>query len=362
VGDPISGLEIVKVDVERDVALLSSDSFEVSNYSTLPVGPIPEEGATLWVVGYPQAVLDQHRINLTLESNGKYFEELLPSNDQSLIQDLLTRASPAFGISVLSLLGDIQPGHSGAPILDLKDRVVGIGNGGLKEGKVGIGWAIPISSLILIEKDDRKRRIDLLVKQSPTLLFDITFAEELSFSLKPEMVKPGSDVILELNKKIESGQVFLGDRGPLPRKTLYGGEKIVITVPGDMKSGLYHVEIRQNGMQTFSANKVKVENWLDSFNFKVLPQNAKTGDNVTLHLNYPAPSRYFQIFIKGNYGRVDRELYIKETLEGGRKLVVTIPDDITDSKYYIVLKNGRRSFTAPIFVDNPKVRRAPPAD
>ncbi|MBA2882474.1 hypothetical protein HNR65_002826 [Desulfosalsimonas propionicica] len=362
VGDPVSGLEIVKVDVERDVALLGSDSFDVSDYSVLPVGPIPEQGDKLRVVGYPQALLDQHRIDLTLESNRKYLENLLPSNDQSLIQDLLIRASPAIGISILSLTGDIQPGHSGAPILDLKDRVIGIGNGGLKGGTVGIGWGIPIDSLDLVEKNDRQTRISTLRKQSLTLLFDITSAVELSFSAKPEMVKPGSEVILELSKKIKSGLVFLGDRGPLPKRTLDGGEKIIITVPGDMKSGFYHIEIRQGGMQILSENKVKVENWIDSFNFYIRPQNAKTGSDVTLHLNYPAPSRYFQIFIKGNYGRVDRKLYRKETLGGGRQIIVTIPDDIMDSKYYIELKSGRRSFTAPVYVDKPRSHRAPPAN
>lgn len=362
VGEPVSGLEIIEVDVERDIALLGSESFDVSIYPVLFVGPIPEEGDKLWVVGHPQALLVQHRIELFLESNSKYFENLLPSDDQSLIQDVLIRASPAIGTSVLSLTGDLQPGHSGAPILDQKDRVVGIGNGGLKGGTVGIGWGIPIGSLELLEKSKRQTRISTLRKQSPTLLFHITSAIELSFSAKPQIVKPGNDVILELNKKIESYLVFLGDRGPLPKRTLDGGEKIRITVPGDMKSGFYHAEIRQGGIQILSENKIKVENWLDSFDFYVRPQNAKTGSDVTLHLNYPAPSRYFQIFIKGNYGRVDRKLYRKETLEDGRQIIVTIPDDITDSQYYIELKSGRRSFTAPLFVDNPRVHRAPPVN
>ena len=226
------------------MALLGSNNFDVSDYPGLPVGPIPEQGDKLWIVGYPQALLDQHRIDLTLESNDKYFENLLPSNDPSLIQALLTRASPAIGTIVLSLTGDIQPGHSGAPILDLKDRVVGIGNGGLKGGTVGIGWGIPIGSLNLKEKRLRQTRISILRKQSPTLLFDITSAIELSFYAKPEIVKPGNEVSLELNKKVKSCLVFFGDRGPLPKKTLNGGEKIVITVPGNMKSGIYHVQIR----------------------------------------------------------------------------------------------------------------------
>ena len=227
---------------------------------------------------------------------------------------------------------------------------------------MGIGWGIPMGSLKLVEEGKRQARLSMLRKQSPTMLFDITSAVELSFSAKPQFVRPGSELTLVLNKKTESGLVYLGDRGPLPKRVLDGGEKIRITVPGDMKSGSYHAEIRQGGMQIFSENKVRVENWLDTFSFYVSPQNAKTGSDVTLHLNYPAPSRYFQISIKGYYGRVDRKLYRKKTLAGGREIIVTIPDDIVDFKYYIELKSGRRSFTAPVYVDNPRVHRAPPAN
>ena len=42
----------------------------------------------------------------------------------------------------------MQPGHSGAPIIDREGRVLAIGNGGLKSGTIGQGWAIPVAKLV----------------------------------------------------------------------------------------------------------------------------------------------------------------------------------------------------------------------
>ena len=357
---PISGLKIVEVDIERDVALLSSAGLQKSELLGLPTGPVPAPGAKLWIVGHPQGFLVQHRIDLTLESSTKYLEDLLPA-DRNLVQILLSRASPAIGIPVLSLTGDIQPGHSGAPILDQAGRVVGIGNGGLKGGTVGIGWGIPLVNLELVPREKRQTRMATLLQQSPTLLFDFAVAEDVSFSVSPPRTAPGEELTLHLSGSLQSDYVvYLGDRGPLPKKTMAGGEVVVITVPSDIKSGDYDLEIRHGGRQILSTNKVTIENWLDTFEFSVTPPRVATGGDVTLHLNYPAPVRYFDIFLKGYYGRVNRKLYRKATLSGGSQVVVTIPDDLVDFEFYIELSRGNLRYTAPVCVDNPNYHTASP--
>lgn len=63
--------------------------------------------------------------------------------------EVVDRGSPLYNAKVLSIQGEIEPGHSGAPILDSKNRVLAIANGGLKGGTVGICWAIPINQVHL---------------------------------------------------------------------------------------------------------------------------------------------------------------------------------------------------------------------
>ena len=43
---------------------------------------------------------------------------------------------------MLHLSGPLQPGNSGAPVVDATGRVVGIGSGGLQQGAASISWAM----------------------------------------------------------------------------------------------------------------------------------------------------------------------------------------------------------------------------
>ncbi|MCP4545439.1 MAG: trypsin-like peptidase domain-containing protein [bacterium] len=354
------GLIIEDVDIENDAALLRSIDLAAIALVGLPTGSVPPPGAKLRVIGHPQALLVQHRIDLTLESATKYLEDMLPPSQETL-QLLLSRASPAVGILVLSLTGDIQPGHSGAPILDAEGRVVGIGNGGLMGGTVGIGWGIPLAQLQLRPKEERQARLAMLQQQNPTLLFDFAVAQEFSFSASPHKTKPGAEVILHFNESIRATySVYLDKRGPLPR--IEEGKKVVITVPGDMASGEYYVEVRQGGRRILSTNKVTVDNWLDTFSFFVTPKRVQTGQKVILHLNHPDAAGRFHIFIKGHYGRIRSRLSRKATLASGSQIVVIVPKDLIDFEAYFELNAEGRQYTAgPVCVDNPNyVSSLPP--
>ncbi len=59
-------------------------------------------------------------------------------------------------LDILRLDGHLLPGHSGAPIFDMKGRVVGVGSGGLKSGAASVSWAVPASHLTaLLASEER---------------------------------------------------------------------------------------------------------------------------------------------------------------------------------------------------------------
>lgn len=137
----VNDLQITQVDVEHDVALLTS--LQLSDTNGLDVtDEIPDRGSKARVVGHPQALPELHGMSLEFDSveSTKRLSELVPIDIRA---DLKSFGSPSLYIDVLSLTGDLQPGHSGAPVFDNQGFVVGVADGGLGEGKVGIGWAIP---------------------------------------------------------------------------------------------------------------------------------------------------------------------------------------------------------------------------
>ena len=87
--------------------------------------------------------------------------------DGTATRDLISLGFPHLNQEVLHLEGDLLPGDSGAPILNEKGHVVAIGNGGLKRGQVGLGWAIPAAQLDaftrgdLANEDEKNSNIDL---------------------------------------------------------------------------------------------------------------------------------------------------------------------------------------------------------
>lgn len=156
--------EVVAVDRASDLAILKMKRI-------LPGGPllhcsaIPSVSEQLWVAGYPLAVsgLRSRRIAMSDIAPHKLKDAL----DATARRDLVSLGFPHLNQEVLHLEGDFLPGDSGAPILDKNGCVVAIGNGGLKRGQVGLGWAIPSSQLdTLIQKGLAENQISLSSLQS----------------------------------------------------------------------------------------------------------------------------------------------------------------------------------------------------
>jgi len=67
---------------------------------------------------------------------------------------------------------------------------------------------------------------------------------ELEFTFAPTSGRRGSEVTLFLTPPRQSVMVFFDGR-PLPKKTLQRGRQVVVTIPGDARSG--HFELEHNG-------------------------------------------------------------------------------------------------------------------
>lgn len=143
-GQALRGLTIALADVRHDVALLRSPAlkddagFEMA--ATLPGG-----SSRVWVLGHPSNIPGLHSMELSVPSPAvRLLGDLVPPD---LFMALQKRGSPSVATRVISLNGDLQPGHSGAPILDASRKVVGVANGGLAGGTVGIGWGIVLADV-----------------------------------------------------------------------------------------------------------------------------------------------------------------------------------------------------------------------
>jgi S1-C subfamily serine protease len=107
---------------------------------------MPKSHDIVSIVGHPLQFKKQHTVSgIFVESNSKNLSDLVV--DPTSRNELVDRKSPSLDSKILSLVGYILPGHSGAPILNQVGQVVGIGNGGLKSGTVGIGWGMPIQEI-----------------------------------------------------------------------------------------------------------------------------------------------------------------------------------------------------------------------
>lgn len=142
-GEIFTELVITAVDIERDIALLSTPEL-----AKLPAqGLAPTElstttmlTATLHVVGYPLGLEKQDIDAIERVRAIESLDDVIPDSEESV--EFLKRNSPSIRVDVLNLQVQLLPGHSGAPVLDDQDRLVAIGDGGLRGGTVARSWAM----------------------------------------------------------------------------------------------------------------------------------------------------------------------------------------------------------------------------
>lgn len=206
-------LDIVQVDIERDIALLvspelaqrTSDGLALSTLTASAILTTP-----LSITGYPLGLDAQDVESNLLVRDLEPLDAIIPDPEET--DALRLRHSPALTITVLNLQAQLLPGHSGAPLFDPENRLVGVGNGGLRGGTVNRSWAIPWSDVQLqpVTLPQVKQGLTALSAMEPSLAlaFSSTYPEQPESSAK--LVKfSGRIVDQQTNRGIGSTEVLL---------------------------------------------------------------------------------------------------------------------------------------------------------
>lgn len=109
----------------------------------------PEQWVEAW--GFPLGVQAPINTRLQVTFANDLFPELSSTLDDAARSELQTLKFPDLSAQVLHLSGPLQPGDSGAPVLDQSGEVVGIGSGGLQQGASSISWAMRAQYLANLE-------------------------------------------------------------------------------------------------------------------------------------------------------------------------------------------------------------------
>jgi hypothetical protein len=162
-------LRISKVDIERDVALLDSDAPDLSGFDGLTPadthGLNPHDTLNVW--GFPYGIqLHDKSVN----AGNPVVRSLRSLIGADAAISFATRKSPSIDVTVIDIEGQLGPGHSGAPVIDGHQKVIGVVDGGL--AALGINWAIPISEIRWTDAASRKAQLDGLANSDPRDLFD----------------------------------------------------------------------------------------------------------------------------------------------------------------------------------------------
>lgn len=172
-GGPFRDLELRMVDIDRDIALLSSDDlddlveegFEVLSPDVLPTLE-DDDLRRLKLIGHPQGNPYQQPKSVTSAFRTELYK-IIPDKERGPDAPLVTRNSPNLDFEVYQIEAHLQPGHSGAPILTQDDKLFAIANGGLDGGSGEVAWAIPWHDIELRPVEEVQARLEVLENTDP---------------------------------------------------------------------------------------------------------------------------------------------------------------------------------------------------
>lgn len=206
-------LVIEQVDIERDIALLTSSDLTQKPSDGLALSMLTNSAiltTPLSIAGYPLGLDAQDVESNLIVRDLETLDAIIPASEETAAFRL--RRSPALTTTVLNLQAQLLPGHSGAPLLDPENRLVGVGNGGLRGGTINRSWALPWSDVQLqsITLPQIKQQWTALSATEPglALAFSSTYPEQPTSSAKLITVS-GRLVDQQTNRGIGNTEVLL---------------------------------------------------------------------------------------------------------------------------------------------------------
>jgi hypothetical protein len=195
-GDLLTGpLTLSRFDVEADAALLVSDELLAKPANGINISRAPAaEGSRALVLGHP---LDTGYHETDVIIRRPALRPLFQEVPGDVYEALRARNSPSVKLNILSIQGPVVPGHSGAPVVDMRGDLLGIADGGLKGGTVEQAWAIPYA-LVSWGRNASSGRLADLAENVDSLFKFQPFEEESS--------GPPDDSCQTLRRAIASGQ------------------------------------------------------------------------------------------------------------------------------------------------------------
>lgn len=229
-GPVFEGLSVSKVDVDADIALLSSQELAAAErkpqLKAMSPGTTLKSSDSLRVIGYPYGMYAQlASTSLRVRDSAMVpLSRLIPPN---LISPIRARNSPSTSISVVSVEGHFLAGQSGAPVFNKKGEVVGVVNGGLQEGHAEVSWMMDWNDVILeaVDQQEVKERLEQLKTSDPLLVFSASSDDNMfagpTLTAKPTAAVYKYGVVV----RDESTGSYIGHA----IASLYIGEKLAAT-------------------------------------------------------------------------------------------------------------------------------------
>lgn len=216
-GRDLGRMKVSSVDLDNDVALLTSESgnvsfssgFETSNVSTSQLA-----NQNVIMIGFGHGVSKPKTSTIARVRNPairSLIDCVMPTHKEKLSE----RNSPNVYNEVLDVEIPIAPGCSGAPII-YNGKVIGVADGGLEKGTTNYCWAIPINSITLITKSSSEPRYSELAAKNPENIFVLTSvnsasnAESNQASIPMDMA--GADMVSATKDEVGSRQELIINR------------------------------------------------------------------------------------------------------------------------------------------------------
>lgn len=153
-------LRVVRVLKAADLVMLRLPAPLARPALTLNTS-LPAVKQTMDALGFPLNSPGASATEVKRRFGGDRLNSILPPQVLATLKDY-----PSATLEILNLEGNLVPGLSGAPLLDSSGRVVGVANGGLEAGAVGICWGIPAKHLApLAQSSDNQLPRAVAIKQ-----------------------------------------------------------------------------------------------------------------------------------------------------------------------------------------------------